>query len=46
MRREEHEKDGENKNIKWENSGDRYEYMALNIWKNSNESQEEAVQYK
>ena len=33
--REEHEKEGENKNTKWENSRDRYGYMTLNIWKNS-----------
>ena len=33
--REENEKEGENKNKKWENSRDRLGYMALNIWKNS-----------
>ena len=28
-------KECENKNTKWENSRDRYGYMALNMWKNS-----------
>ena len=31
---EEYEKEGESKNTKWENSRDRYECMALHIWKN------------
>ena len=33
--REENEKEGENKNKKWENSRDRLGYTALNIWRSS-----------
>ena len=40
---EEWEKEGENKNTKWENRRDRYGCMVLNIQKNIYESQEEIV---
>ena len=33
--RQKYEKEGDNKNTKWEQSRDRYGYMVLNNWKNS-----------
>ena len=32
---EKYEKEGDNKNTRWEQSRDRYGYMVLNNWKNS-----------